>query len=1072
MKRFLGMTMAAVLTCALVMVCPGAWAQDAAQVEKAVAAVPSAARVKPDQPRKVLIFTLCNGFPHSSVALGAKAIEAMGQKTGAFESVISDDISMFEPDKLKQFDAVVMDNTTGELFTPKDFDKLTPEQQKAAQDREAALKASFLDFVKSGKGLVGIHAATDCFYKWAEYGEMMGGYFSGHPWHEPVGIKIDDPAHPVNAAFMGLPFTITDEIYQFREPYSRDKLRILLSLDVNKIDMTKDSINRADKDFAVSWVNTYGKGRIFYCSLGHREEIFWNAMILQHYLDGIQYALGDLPGDATPSAQLAKDYAENTPVAVDSTLVASIVKSCATVKYGESPSSLDWLNSAVTASVTAPAPRAILATAIAEAMLASDTTPAGRAFLARRLEYIATDAQIPALSKLVMRSDKETVDLARIVLERMESPAAEKTLLKAFKKSDGAAKAGIAASLGARKSAAAVSALARASRDKNIDIAQAACNALGQIGGKKAMKPLGKLAKSGPDAIQAAAADAYLRCADALLADDDKADAAKAYQFVYNLPKANAAVKEAAFRGVVLTDANGLQLVIDALAGADPRRRTIATGLVSEIPGGETATKALAAQFTKLAPEAKAALIEALSVRGDKSVVPDVAAQASAAEEEVRTAVWRALARFGGANEVPVIAQGAAFAKSRTERDVARLALDSMLGTPVEAAIIAGLDTADPKTRAELLRSIGARHVVSALPVVRKSIENDPEERVRIEALRSYALLATTDQTPDAVAYVIKARTDAERAEACRTLIVLANLPKKMPAGRAMMAPVLEGIQTTQDAKALAALFSTLPDLGSPEGLPVLKKALASKDAVLHEAAARALAAWPTATPLDAVLGVARSDKDEVLRVVATRGVIRMLPLPSGRTTATTLALVKELMTLAQSVDDKRGVIAGLANEHHPDLIAFVERYVGDPDLKADAEHVLPKMKSDAMVATASCLPERAGMAIDDDVKTCWITDGDQRGGEWFMVDLGWPKKVSKVIVNTGISANEYPHGWELYVGNNPEDFGKPVASDSDGKLLLEIAIKPTMGRYVKIVQKGQISGHGWYICDFKVETQ
>ena len=257
------------------------------QIEKVKAALPAAPTVKPKKARKLLIFSLCKGFIHGSIPIGAKAIELMGAKTGAYTSVSTLDPEVFRPQTLRQFDAVVFNNTTGTLF------------------EDEALKKSLLAFIASGRGIVGVHAATDCFYKWAEFGKMMGGYFSGHPWNEDVGIKLDDPSHPLLKVFGGKGFVIKDEIYQFRDPYSRANLRVLLSLDTNAINMKKGGIKRTDRDFAVSWLHQVGKGRVFYCSLGHRNEIFWNPTILKYYLDGIQYALGDLPADATPTARLS-----------------------------------------------------------------------------------------------------------------------------------------------------------------------------------------------------------------------------------------------------------------------------------------------------------------------------------------------------------------------------------------------------------------------------------------------------------------------------------------------------------------------------------------------------------------------------------------------------------------------------------------------------------------------------------------------------------------------------------------------------------------------------------------------
>jgi type 1 glutamine amidotransferase len=282
------------------------------EIQKITQAMPDTAPAKPQKARKVLVFTLTRGFAHSSVPVAAKALEIMGQKTGAFEATISDDPAMFEPEKLRAFDAVVMDNTTGDPFAP-DTKNMTPEQKQTAKEQSLRLRRSLLEFVSSGKGLVGIHAATDCFYDWKEYGEMMGGYFNGHPFRRIV-VKNDDPASPINAVFSGEGFTIEDEMYTFKAPYSRKALHVLLSIDMQKTQLPDDPArpgfkkdeNRNDHDYAISWIHPYRQGRVFYCSFGHEHNIFWKTPILKHYLAGVQYALGDLAAEATPSSNEGK----------------------------------------------------------------------------------------------------------------------------------------------------------------------------------------------------------------------------------------------------------------------------------------------------------------------------------------------------------------------------------------------------------------------------------------------------------------------------------------------------------------------------------------------------------------------------------------------------------------------------------------------------------------------------------------------------------------------------------------------------------------------------------------------
>ena len=257
------------------------------EVAKVTAAMPTAPIAKPAKSRKLLIFSLTKGFPHDSVPIGAKAFEIMGQKTGAWEAVNTVDPACFAPDKLKDFDAILMNNTTGRDLIP-----------------DEGHRKSILDFVKGGKGIAGIHSCLDAFYeKWPEYGEMMGAFFLHHPFGK-ITVKLDDPTSPLTAMFGGKGFEISDEIYTFKDPYSREKLHILMSIDWENQTIDRQKANRADNDFALAWIREYGQGRVFYGAFGHQHAIFWNPTILKFYLAGMQYVMGDLKADATPIAKL------------------------------------------------------------------------------------------------------------------------------------------------------------------------------------------------------------------------------------------------------------------------------------------------------------------------------------------------------------------------------------------------------------------------------------------------------------------------------------------------------------------------------------------------------------------------------------------------------------------------------------------------------------------------------------------------------------------------------------------------------------------------------------------------
>jgi len=253
------------------------------------ASAPDKAPAKPAKPRKVLVWG--HVWTHQPNPYAEKALEILAQKTGAFKAVISDDPRLLLSDKLKQFDALVMNNIhEREPFLPDDFARLKDEQKAAAQKFDKAIKQSILEYVRSGKGVVGIHAATAACQSWPEYGDMMGAYYGGHI-HQEVVIRPEDPKHPINACFGGKPFTIRDEIYIFREPYSRKKVHVIASLDLSRME---DPQKRPDKDYAVSWLRAYGKGRVFYTTLGHEPATYWNPVFLQHLLAGVQFAIGDL----------------------------------------------------------------------------------------------------------------------------------------------------------------------------------------------------------------------------------------------------------------------------------------------------------------------------------------------------------------------------------------------------------------------------------------------------------------------------------------------------------------------------------------------------------------------------------------------------------------------------------------------------------------------------------------------------------------------------------------------------------------------------------------------------------
>jgi len=249
----------------------------------------------PVNKKRILVIGQTKGFQHDSVPDAMGSVWKMGHDTGLWDTYLRTDTELLTKGKvgangknLDEFQAVVFASTTGEL-------ELTDQQKK-----------DLITFVRDeGKGFVGIHAALDTNYKWPEYGEMIGAWFDNHPWGTFwAPIVNEDPNSPITRHMAGA-FTKRDEIYQPSKDFARDKVRVLLRLDERKLDYSKPAVKRQDHDFAVAWTKMYGKGRVFYSTLGHTNESWNDPDIYKMYFEAIKWSLGLTEGSTASHARTA-----------------------------------------------------------------------------------------------------------------------------------------------------------------------------------------------------------------------------------------------------------------------------------------------------------------------------------------------------------------------------------------------------------------------------------------------------------------------------------------------------------------------------------------------------------------------------------------------------------------------------------------------------------------------------------------------------------------------------------------------------------------------------------------------
>lgn len=238
--------------------------------------------------KKLLVIGEEKGYRHESVSHAMATIERLGRETGLWDTFIRTDTEPLTKKKL-EFNAKNLNDFDAVLFyTGGDLEM--DDQQKA----------DFLSFVHDdGKGFIGVHSATITFTHWPEFGEMIGGYFDEHPWGTfNAPIIVEDPNFPGMEQWAH-EFWFMDEIYQERN-FSREKCRVLMRLDPAKLDLTNPKVHRTDRDFAVTWAKMYGKGRVYYSTLGHREESWDRPEVQKMYTEAIKWATGLVDADVTP----------------------------------------------------------------------------------------------------------------------------------------------------------------------------------------------------------------------------------------------------------------------------------------------------------------------------------------------------------------------------------------------------------------------------------------------------------------------------------------------------------------------------------------------------------------------------------------------------------------------------------------------------------------------------------------------------------------------------------------------------------------------------------------------------
>ncbi|MCC6489628.1 MAG: HEAT repeat domain-containing protein [Candidatus Hydrogenedentes bacterium] len=613
------------------------------------------------------------------------------------------------------------------------------------------------------------------------------------------------------------------------------------------------------------------------------------------------------------------------------------LKQIATYEFGQNREMLSVVEDYCRLSYAAPETRSIVEEGLIS-LLKSDATYDCKDFVCRQLCVIGSDKSVPVLGNML--TDEKLSNIARYALEGIEGKAADKAFIKALGKTSGKVQIGIINSLGARGSEESVRALAKLLDSSDPAVAQAAAAALGHIGGVDAAKAIADARAGAAAEVKQALDDGYLLCA-AKAASTGRIDDSMAIYSALNNPAEAKQTQLAAIQGIASVQGpDAAPMLIGLLKGDDPKLQAIAAGALRKMEA-PVVFSALAGELPNLGPQAQLLALYILRQHPDAAAKDPISALTKSEVADVRIAAIEALGSNGDASSIPLLAEIA----TGTDAEAAKYASSSLDTLPgdVDVAFVELAKSASAPVRGELIRSMAVRGAVSAVPYLLESAL-DADSAVRTHAFDALGALGSAEQLSALMDLLVKmngneAQTAAENAIVA---VVQKSDPATQPA--APVIATLQGMKGKADVR--ASFVRVLGRTGDASALPILREcANAKKGDAVKDAAIRALADWPTAETLADLQALASGAGSDTNKALAFRGFMRLLRLPADRPMEETLRLYGEAFKIAASPDDKRLVLAGLAEIKDARALSLVEPLLSDEAVKAEAAQAAEQIK-------------------------------------------------------------------------------------------------------------------------------
>lgn len=591
--------------------------------------------------------------------------------------------------------------------------------------------------------------------------------------------------------------------------------------------------------------------------------------------------------------------------------------------------------------------RAEVAKRLAAILGSGETSKAAKIFVCKQLVVVGTEAQVPALVKML--DNPETAEIARYTLDAIPGEASTAALRGAVERLEGTPLVGAINSLGIRRDAESVGALAGLLSDPNPQVIAAAAEALGKIGTIEATAALMKTKV--PDAAQTALHNAHLQCAERLAAAGDSAGAAAIYQQVWT-SDGPAGRRMAGLVGLADVAAEqAAPLMMESFDADDPLLRGTAVRLASQLSGANV-TAALVERLDELDAAGQVLLLGVLAERADRSAASAVAKRLDHEDEAVRIAAIEAMGNLGDASTVERLAKVAS-ASGGAIQYAARTSLARLAGMGVDTKLIAMAAEGDSAVRMEAFRALAGRSTVEATPVLIKSA-TDNDVQIRVAAFGALAAVAQADSYAKLVELLVAASTANEAAAAERAVVATGNRLDE-PAER--LRPVVAALGKAT-AQAKVPLLRVLGGFGGAEAIGAVRVQIADADPAVQDAAVRALAGWPDVSASGDLLKIAESSDNPIHRILALRGYMRLVREVKGAPAR--LKMLDAVLPITNTVQSKQMLLAALSEVADPGALHVATKFLDDADVHAEAAVAMLKISRAAMLADPTAV--RAAM--------------------------------------------------------------------------------------------------------------